>query len=134
MTLEGKERTNSGLAVASAGNMNGDGFGDVAVGTSDYRGDPGTVYVYMGGSGTMLNGSADVAFYRPVQGDGFGPVLGSSGDVNGDGFSDLTVAAPQDDAVYLFFGKSASETPDPEDGAVMQPLVDLTFGVAVSRR
>lgn len=134
LTLEGKGRTNFGLAVASAGDMNGDGFADVAVGTSDYNSDPGTVYVYMGSAGTTVDGSADVAFYRPAQGSGFGPVLGSSGDVNGDGFSDLTVAAPQDDAVYLFFGKSASENPDPEDGAVMQPLVDLTFGVTVSRR
>lgn len=134
LTLEGKERTNFGLAVASAGDMNGDGFGDVAVGTSDYAGDPGTVYVYMGGAGTMLNRGADVALYRPAQGGGFGPVLGSSGDVNGDGFSDLTVAAPQDDAVYMFFGKSESETPDPEDGTVVQPLLDLTFGASVSRR
>ncbi|WP_437602226.1 VCBS repeat-containing protein [Sorangium sp. So ce590] len=134
LTLEGKEGTNFGLAVASAGDMNGDGFGDVAVGTSDYAGDPGTVYVYMGGAGTMLNDRADVAFHRPARGGGFGPVLGSSGDVNGDGFSDLTVAAPQDDAVYMFFGKSESENPDPEDGSVVQPLLDLTFGASVSKR
>lgn len=134
LTLAGKARTNFGLAVASAGDMNGDGFGDVAVGTSDYSNDPGTVYIYMGGSGKMLNGSADVAFHRPANGDGFGPVLGSSGDVNGDGFSDLTIAAPQDDAVFVFFGKSKAENPDPEDGSVIQPLIDLVFGSAVARR
>jgi hypothetical protein len=114
--------------------MNGDGFGDVAVGTSDYSNDPGTVYIYMGGAGAMLNSGADVAFHRPAKGDGFGPVLGSSGDVNGDGFSDLTVAAPQDDAVFVYFGKSESENPDSEDVSVIQPLIDLTFGVAVARR
>ncbi|WP_162143986.1 VCBS repeat-containing protein [Sorangium cellulosum] len=134
LILEGQERTNFGLAVASAGDVNGDGFGDVAVGTSDYNNIPGTVYVYMGGAGAALNGSADVAFHRPVKGEGFGPVLGSSGDVNGDGFSDLTVAAPQDDAVYVYFGKAKSENPDPEDGSVIQPLVDLVFGATVARR
>ncbi|WP_437592592.1 FG-GAP-like repeat-containing protein [Sorangium sp. So ce1000] len=134
LTLEGKERTNFGLAVASAGDMNGDGFGDVAVGTSDYSGDPGTVYIYMGGAGAMLNGAADVAFHRPANGDGFGPILGSSGDVNGDGFSDLTISAPQDGAIFMYFGKSESENPDPEDGSVIQPLIDLTFGAAVARR
>ncbi|WP_437638865.1 integrin alpha [Sorangium sp. So ce854] len=61
------------------------------------------------GAGTMLNSSEDFAFYMSDQSGGFGSVLGSSGDVNGDDFSDLTVAAPQDDAVYLFFGKPASE-------------------------
>ncbi|WP_159396901.1 FG-GAP-like repeat-containing protein [Sorangium cellulosum] len=134
LTLDGQGSTSFGLVVASAGDMNGDGFGDVAVGTADYVGSPGAVYVYAGGAGAALDNRPDVAFHAPALGDGFGSVLGSSGDLNGDGYSDLVVAAPSGDAVYIFLGQSDLRTPDVEGGSVSQPLSDLTFGAAVSRR
>ncbi|XYI01195.1 FG-GAP-like repeat-containing protein [Sorangium sp. So ce1128] len=134
LTLEGQERTNFGLVVASAGDMNGDGFSDVAVGTSDYNSSPAAVYIYMGGAGATLDDRPDVAIHRPAQGDGFGLALASPGDVNGDGYSDLMVAAPSNDAVYVFFGASEAAAIATGGGSVSQSLPDLAFGTAVSRR
>jgi hypothetical protein len=84
-----------GLAVASAGDVNGDGFADVVVGgpgsAASGRPSSGRVWVYYGSlagaaasAATTLDGAA---------GDAFGAAVSGLGDCNGDGFSDLAVGA-----------------------------------------
>ncbi len=78
------------------GDFNADGRADVAVGAplADAGGtDRGRVYVYPGplsGSSIVLGGAED--------GARFGFSVAAAGDFNGDGFPDLAVGAPQDDA------------------------------------
>ena len=88
-----------GWAVGSAGDVNGDGFGDMFV--SDNQANPkkmngnkrGTVYVFHGSSsGPSLDAS------WTVSGDMDDAWLGNdavAGDFNHDGFSDLAVSAPK---------------------------------------
>lgn len=136
VTLVGVGRAKFGISVASAGDMNGDGFEEVAVGASDYASSPGAVYVYKGGAAGEFDDMPDVAMYRP--GDtpvDFGSVLGSSGDVNGDGYADLMVGAPSADTVYVYWGKPDLVTPAEVDAAMSQPHEPgRSFGVAVTRR
>lgn len=125
--------SNKGSAVSTAGDFDGDGFADLAVGADQYNnGEPGegAVYIHRGLADPMTAGGLAPPFY-------FGPgVAGarlgagvSAVDVNGDGFSDLLAGAPgytsngmnQRGALYLFAGAAAgvSAAPDilPGEGA-----------------
>jgi hypothetical protein len=86
-----------GYQLASAGDVNDDGYSDLAVATVLSAGDGGTarmssIYVYLGGSSGL--GTLFATLNNPdPSNDGFGSSLGSGGDVNGDGHFDLAVGA-----------------------------------------
>lgn len=118
-----------GRSVSGAGDVNGDGFDDYLLGApgsdpgSPVRADAGSVYVVFGtvapaGASldlATLNGATGFKINGLRAGDGVGSVVRSAGDVNGDGFADLIVAAPNADLAagtdageaYVVFGKSA---------------------------
>jgi len=82
--------------VASAGDVNGDGYDDVIVGAPWYdhgQEDEGAAAVYHG-SATGLSlipswlGESDQKYAH------FGESVGTAGDVNGDGYADIIVGAP----------------------------------------
>ena len=94
-------------AVAGAGDVNGDGRGDVVVGapqeTARGRSGSGSAYVIfgtesptrvdlaqVGARGFRIDGAAD--------GDRLGTAVGGAGDVNGDGLADVVLGAPEADA------------------------------------
>jgi len=86
--------------VGTAGDVNGDGFSDVIIGAPDYDdGDPsnGAAFLWLGGAGGLgPDGSpANVDWYVTgiQQGELLGHGVGTAGDVNGDGFSDVIVGA-----------------------------------------
>ena len=112
----------SGVSVASAGDVNGDGFADVIVGASlaDPNGSgSGASYVVFGKAGgfasnvglSSLDGSTGFRLSGAAAGDLSGISVASAGDVNGDGFTDLIVGAIGADpngsgASYVVFGKA----------------------------
>ena len=107
----------SGCSVASAGDVNGDGFADLIVGARDadpHGDDSGASYVVFGkASGFAANldlssarrqrTASSSAAWRPI--DDSGSSVASAGDVNGDGFADLIVGAPS--------GRPATAAPTP---------------------
>jgi hypothetical protein len=110
-----------GDAVGAAGDVNGDGYADVIVGArlNDAGGtNAGRAYVFYGGSGA--DSLADLTLTGAAAGDQFGMSVGSAGDFNGDGKSDVLVGAPLNDAggtdagrAYVFYGgPGADATPD----------------------
>src|SRR3989442_10209636 len=79
-----------GNAVASAGDVNGDGYPDVIVGawTSDATGpDAGSAYVYFGGP--SADATPDLILRGQGAYDQFATSVASAGDMNGDGYGDL---------------------------------------------
>ena len=112
----------AGFSVASAGDVNGDGFDDLIIGATGV--DPngsysGATYVVFGsGSGfsanlelSALNGSNGFQMNGEAAFDFSGISAASAGDVNGDGFDDLLVGARGADpngsysgATYVVFG------------------------------
>jgi hypothetical protein len=101
---------NFGCSVSGAGDVNGDGYGDVIVGANlnDALGtNAGRAYVYYGGPGADV--VADVTLTGAAANDGFGNSVSGAGDVNGDGCADVIGGAPYNDAggqnagrVYLY--------------------------------
>ncbi|HEU4765492.1 MAG TPA: integrin alpha [Candidatus Eisenbacteria bacterium] len=101
-----------GYAVASAGDVNHDGYADVIVGAyeNSARGaGAGRAYVFLGGA--HPDGVPDAVLSGEAAGDRFGISVAGAGDVNGDGFADVIVGAYQNDAggndagrAYVFFG------------------------------
>ena len=137
----------SGNSVASAGDVNGDGFADVIVGAmygddgGESAGEAYVIFGHAGGFGVAgvvdLTGlTADVGFV--VQGgsagDGLGVSVAAAGDLNGDGYGDIIVGASGDagggdqaGAAYVLWGKAGGfgaridlNTLAPADGFVIQ--------------
>jgi hypothetical protein len=100
-----------GTSVASAGDVNADGYSDVIVGAPFYvtaSGNQGAAFVFLGSATGIADGgpqTADVELEAgPGSGQEFGTSVASAGDVNGDGYSDVIVGAPRENAAYLFLG------------------------------
>ncbi len=107
MAPTGGSYDNVGYAVATAGDVNGDGYADVIVGTTyTPAGDAG---IYFGGP--KADATADIPMTGVASGDHFGMSVGPAGDVNGDGYDDWIVGAYGNDAAgvdagaaYIYFG------------------------------
>lgn len=109
---------NYGNSVASAGDVNGDGFSDVVIGSNRYdekMSNVGKIYVYMGSAngfslypdwtmaGTQIDGNLGIS-------------VSAAGDINGDGYGELIVGAygynTQDPIgnVYIYYGSRTGVT------------------------
>lgn len=112
-----------GWAVTGAGDLDGDGYDDVAVSANrctDSTKTAGEVHVFYGGpDGPSL--TADWSAVGDQAEACFGYALASAGDVNDDGFDDLLVGAPLYDhpllnegAVYLYYGSASGLNSTPQ--------------------
>jgi hypothetical protein len=110
--------------------LDGDGFADIAIGT------PGTdkVLVYPG-SASGIATSPSLTLTSAEQSLSFGNVVAGAGDINGDGFADLVVGAPQEDsnrgAVYVYLGGPAG-IPATASIKLAGPDSNSYFGSAVA--
>lgn len=100
-----------GQTVSGVGDVNADGWNDMAVGApGTYKNNtPGYVYVYSGKDGNLLY---KLQGRSSKKGDRFGFHVNRAGDVNGDGYADVLVGSIGDDdngwhsgAAYVFSGK-----------------------------
>jgi hypothetical protein len=108
-----------GRAVATAGDVNGDGYSDVIIGASDYDIDPinalffGKAYLYLGGPSGLPANPASTAVGQ-ARDNYYGCSVGTAGDVNGDGYSDVVVGAYANNSgigrAYVYLGRSAVDT------------------------
>ena len=89
------------VVAAAAGDVNGDGLGDLIIG-AQWAGPAGNSYLVYGKTGpwsasldlTALNGSDGFRLNGSGDGENTGSSVASAGDVNGDGFADLVIGAP----------------------------------------
>ena len=129
ISIYGVDGGDRGAVVGIAGDVNGDGFDDLLVGTD--RGDGDGNARSESGESHLIFGSADppesihlatlgaagVTFYGADQDDQHGYAVGSAGDINGDGLDDLIVSSPGADAAgnakpeagesYIVFGSTS---------------------------
>ncbi len=109
-----------GYRVAAAGDVNGDGYGDVIASSHFYDGgtsDEGAVFVYHGGAAGIADSDPISAATRllSLQANGeLGHSVAGAGDVNGDGYADVIAGAQLYDAgqadegaAFLFLGSAS---------------------------
>ncbi|MDP7114716.1 MAG: MopE-related protein, partial [Myxococcota bacterium] len=96
------EEDHAGSSVAGVGDTNGDGYDDLMVGAGAHDGAGslmGAAYLVLGPvAGTVGLGSASAKLEGEADGDRAGFPVARAGDVNGDGFDDVLVAARMNDA------------------------------------
>jgi hypothetical protein len=138
-----------GWSVASAGDVNGDGYSDVIIGawyTTSY-GCQGKVYVYLGSSAGF---AAEPAWTSSCGEDvivgSVGHSVSSAGDVNGDGYDDIIVGAPGvwggpsayctdpgcTGMAYVFLGSPTGLESLPSWSSAGEAQGDAAFGYSVS--
>ncbi len=115
-----------GISVSTAGDVNGDGYADVIVGSSSSS--TGKCYIFFGG--VSMNNAVDVTMSNIGN---FGESVSDAGDVNGDGFDDVIVGAWADNSLtgksYIFYGGSTmNNTAD----VIMSEDPSNVFGWSVS--
>jgi hypothetical protein len=129
-----------GQSVASAGDVNGDGYDDVIVGSNLFSNDltfEGRAYLYLGSASGLASAPSWIS-----EGDQpfcyFGKAVASAGDVDGDGYDDVLVGADAYDnplvnegAVFVYRGSPSGLATTPTWSASSGQAF-AEFGIAVS--
>jgi len=131
-----------GESLASAGDVNGDGFADLVAGAPDWDAgnyQDGAALLYLGGAASGTLTVSWVTLGGEYQ-EWRGTSVSSAGDVDGDGFSELLIGAPgwggssggQDRGLALLFagaGAGPAESPDWSDESNQDSAL---FGTSVA--
>ncbi|MFO0601898.1 MAG: FG-GAP-like repeat-containing protein [Polyangiales bacterium] len=108
-TYTGATGSDFGVSVSAAGDVNGDGYGDLIIGAPGLE----AAYIYYG-SATGLG--APTTIPSPAIRSGFGASVSWAGDVNDDGYGDVIVGACWTacaNAAYVFLGSSSGLSTTP---------------------
>jgi hypothetical protein len=142
-SAEGNQASaNFGRSVATAGDVNGDGYADVVIGAHMYdnaQADEGRAFVYHGAAGGLATTASWTAESNQVAAY-FGESVASAGDVNGDGYADVVVGARQHDNVengegraYVYHGSGTGLAPSASWTAeINQSLASFGYSVATA--
>ncbi|MBN1150433.1 FG-GAP repeat protein [candidate division WOR-3 bacterium] len=111
-----------GFSVSMAGDVNGDGFDDIIIGSPRFDGgfwNQGKVFVFYGSSEGL---PPTPSWTSEIKGEEifFGLSVSGAGDVNGDGFDDVVAGSPNysqleeyEGGIFVYFGSSSGLEDEP---------------------
>jgi hypothetical protein len=117
-----------GYSVATAGDVNGDGYADVVIGAPE-AGGTGRAYIFQGGPGGLS--STPVLTLNGAAASRFGHSVSTAGDINSDGFSDVLIGAPSAGNLSVHLGSVLGLTTTPHE-LLPNPQVGSNYGWAVA--
>ncbi len=133
-------RSYFGCSVATAGDVNGDGYSDIVVGAWGFDNgntNEGKIFAYFG-SASGVSASANWTSEGNQDTTLFGQTVATAGDVNGDGYSDIIVGAPTADngqkdegRAYVYYGSAGGPSATP-DWAAEGNQINGDFGYSVA--
>jgi hypothetical protein len=132
---------NLGFSVASAGDVNADGFDDVLIGArgNDTPGiQAGRVYLFLGPIGGSLPATSAHAIISGAAFDEVGRAVAPAGDLNGDGFDDILLGTdlggPSDEGrAFLFNGPISGQRPvTSADAIITGTFANESLGASVA--
>ena len=142
-------QSNLGSGLASAGDVNGDGFNDIILGAYTWDNDiytipkPGRAYLIYGSASGLpeeLDTTNSWIFTGTLdKNDNVGRTTSGAGDINGDGYSDIIIGAPRyengqlhEGAFLVFYGGPDGITTDTPDYICEKNSPQSNFGTNVS--
>ena len=131
----GQTSAQLGRSVATAGDVNADGYADIIIGADRYDAglilDCGRAWVYLGSSTGIAGGYVWVQT-GVVSGDHFGWCVAAAGDTDGDGYADVVVGAPEADGSLVDEGRIYVYRGTPT-GVAIPPMRTLSGGQTNAR-
>jgi MYXO-CTERM domain-containing protein len=135
---DGSSSDGFGRSVTGAGDIDGDGYDDLVVGAYGVESASGSAYVYYGSATGIDSTSEDkLTAFDGASNDYFGLSVSGAGDLDGDGYGDFLVGAPNHStargAAYVYYGSATGidtgtvDKLDASDGEA-----DDNFGLSVS--
>ena len=133
-----------GIRVASAGDVNGDGFNDVIIGARLYDDganvDEGLAFLYHGSATGLSITPNSILGDANQAGTYFGVSVASAGDINGDGFGDVIIGAPyyndgpntSEGRVFVYHGSAIGLSATPNNMPDDADQINASFGVSVA--
>ena len=102
--LEGQNMgDNFGFSLSPAGDVNKDTYSDFIIGAPDFN-NMGKVYLYYGHENMGKDLIANSTIIGKGQDGKFGFSVDSAGDMNGDGYDDIIIGAPESGESYIYYG------------------------------
>lgn len=124
-----EEAQNAGTALATPGDVDGDGLADLLVGAWGYDGQ--ALLITGPVPTTLLASEASATLEGETGLTGYAGTELGGGDVNGDGFGDLLVGAPAIDRVYLVLGPISGTLPLDRADAIVTASTGAWLGAGL---
>ncbi len=132
-TLSGSSSSAFGYSVSGVGDVNNDGYDDVAVGSPAYSSNAGRAYVFHGSSSGVSTTASTTISGAPSTYTG--ACVTAVGDINRDGYADIAVGAPwnggYNGSVLVYHG-SASGTSSTVTTTINGPGPNSYFGWSIA--